>query len=189
MTCRYTITGTEPINTLHYLLSIRCDPNNKLNHPFLPYPIFSAIHYSKKHSLRMLLEYGANPNLKRDDGDVINTPLLYALRDNKIDMAIMLLKYGAVLSPEQREFYHIAQRDSQKIVNFAKLLVSKFRDRITIHAVRKGICQYYHYIDNPRETKGVKYLRQLDPSLEYSRDFCWTFWKNKNKSQNTLFRW
>jgi ankyrin repeat protein len=79
---------------VQYLLQAGADPNIAANNAIGVYPIHSACAVSNYAIAEILLENGANPNVKQQK-DI--TPLHSAAHNGQLELARLLLKHGAAL--------------------------------------------------------------------------------------------
>ena len=83
-----------PLKSVELLLQFGADPN-AWDEGHNETPILSAsdpLGFDTWDAARVLLEHGADPNVRRSDGE---SPLRLAAANNKLDLATLLLEYGA----------------------------------------------------------------------------------------------
>lgn len=92
---------TRDVELLKYLLSkgVAIDVNNQSNF-WKRTPLFSAIQSGNIESVKFLLELGSDTDLKDKNGD---TPLDFAIKNNKQQVIDLLKKHGAKTSPKKTQ--------------------------------------------------------------------------------------
>jgi uncharacterized protein len=80
------------LEIVRYLLSINADVNIRANNNFRVMPLHSAVASKNYEIVKLLLEYGADPNTKQQQ-DI--TPIHQAADNGDLEMIKLLLKYNA----------------------------------------------------------------------------------------------